>query len=257
MIRKGKAVVVPVIDIHGHLGSWPQFGWEDELAGVIASMDRAGVDVLCVFHITQGEARRGNNVVAEACRRYPRRFVGFAFVTPHYPEEMVPELERCFDSLGFRGIKIYPPYARLPVTAPAWEPVFAFANERGAPLVCHTGAGMPEQFVPLAEKYPQVQWILAHSGGSPEGRDQAVRAARQAPNIFLEICSSHRGLGSIEQLVRGAGADRVLFGSDTPLFSPALQLGRILTADLTPEEKALVVGGNALRLLGKEILPDR
>ena len=244
---------VPVIDTHGHLGSWPQYGWEDNLPGMVAEMDRAGVDALCVFHITLGEARRGNDVTAEAARRHPGRFVPFAFVTPHYPEEMVPELERCFDRLGMRGIKIYPPYVRIPVTAPEWEPVFAFAQERGVPVICHTGAGCslgrPSFFVGLALKYPRVPWILGHSGGNREGRDEAIEAAAQAPNLFLETCSSHRGLGSIEQMVRGAGADRVLFGSDTPLFSPALQLGRVMTADLSPDEKALVLGGNAQRIL--------
>lgn len=248
---------VPVIDMHGHLGSWPQFGWEDELTGVVASLDRAGVDALCVFHITCGEARRCNDVSAEAMRRYPGRFIGFAFVTPHYPEEVIPELARCFDQLGMRGIKIYPPYTRLPLNAPEWEPIFSFANERGVPVLCHTGAGLPLTFVGLAQKYPRIPWILGHAGGNREGRDEAIRASREAPNLFLEICSSHRGLGSIEQLVRGAGADRVLYGSDTPLFSPAPQLGRVLTADLTAEEKRLVVGGNALRILGEDVLQPR
>ena len=38
---------------------------------------------------------------------------------------MVPELERCFDCLGMRGIKMYPPYTRLAVGAPEWEPIYA------------------------------------------------------------------------------------------------------------------------------------
>jgi hypothetical protein len=53
----------------------------------------------------------------------------------------------------------------------------------------------------------------------------------------------------IEKLVAGAGADRVLFGSDQPLMDPRVQLGKIITADLTDTEKRLVIGGNAQRVL--------
>ncbi|MBI3945199.1 MAG: amidohydrolase family protein [Armatimonadetes bacterium] len=247
-------MMVPVIDLHGHIGAWPQYGWDDDLPGLVASMDRAGVDAVCLFYMTQSDAPRGNDVTAEACRRSPGRFIGFAFVTPHYPEEMVPELERCFDRLDMRGIKLYPRYTKLPLTAPEWQPIFAFANERGVPLIIHAP---PDPFLGLAQQYPRASWIIAHAGGGPEGRAKSVQVARQVPNIFLEICSSSRNLGSIEQLVRGAGADRVLYGSDVALFSPALQLGRIMTADLTPEEKRLVVGGNALRLLGEDVLQAR
>ena len=55
---------VPVIDTHGHLGSWPQYGWEDNLPGWVADRARAGGDALCVSHITLGVARRGNDVTA-------------------------------------------------------------------------------------------------------------------------------------------------------------------------------------------------
>ena len=53
----------------------------------------------------------------------------------------------------------------------------------------------------------------------------------------------------IEQLGEEAGADRVLFGSDVPLMDPRSQLGKIITADITDEDKRLVLGGNARRLL--------
>ena len=53
----------------------------------------------------------------------------------------------------------------------------------------------------------------------------------------------------IEQLVNEAGADRVLFGSDTPLMDPRPQIGKIITADISDEAKRLILGGNARRLL--------
>ena len=46
-----------------------------------------------------------------------------------------------------------------------------------------------------------------------------------------------------------AGADRVLFCSDIPLMDPRAQMGKIITADISDEDKKLVLGGNAKRLL--------
>ena len=47
-----------------------------------------------------------------------------------------------------------------------------------------------------------------------------------------------------------AGADRVLFGSDTPLMDPRSQLGKIITANISDEAKRQILGDNARRLLG-------
>jgi predicted TIM-barrel fold metal-dependent hydrolase len=80
-------------------------------------------------------------------------------------------------------------------------------------------------------------------------RRQALDAARAYPNIYLETCSSFRTPGVIEQLVAEAGADRVLFGSDTPLMDPRCQIGKIITAAIDDTAKRMILGENAQRLL--------
>jgi predicted TIM-barrel fold metal-dependent hydrolase len=45
------------------------------------------------------------------------------------------------------------------------------------------------------------------------------------------------------------GADRILFGSDTPLYFTAMQRTRIDQAELSDHEKRLILRDNALRLL--------
>ena len=80
-------------------------------------------------------------------------------------------------------------------------------------------------------------------------RRQAIDVALEHPNVYLETCSTFRTPGVIEQLVEEAGAERVLFGSDVPLMDPRAQLGKILTADISDDDKRLILGGNARRLL--------
>ena len=50
-------------------------------------------------------------------------------------------------------------------------------------------------------------------------------------------------------LVRTFGAERVLFGTDSPWADPQTELRHIRALPLSDEEKAAILGGNAKRLL--------
>ena len=52
------------------------------------------------------------------------------------------------------------------------------------------------------------------------------------------------------QVVRLAGADKILFGSDFPLMPQRRILDEIEALELPEETKNLMLSGNALRLLG-------
>ena len=82
------------------------------------------------------------------------------------------------------------------------------------------------------------------------GQEEAVAAAQECENIYLETCSSFSEHGAMEFLVNGAGEDRVLFGSDMPLIEPRHQIAKITTADLSDQAKRKILGLNAMRILG-------
>jgi predicted TIM-barrel fold metal-dependent hydrolase len=48
--------------------------------------------------------------------------------------------------------------------------------------------------------------------------------------------------------VRRAGARKVLFGTDGPFLHPAVELAKVRALRLAPDDEALVLGGNVLRL---------
>ena len=249
----------PVIDMHSHVGRWGALAVDDALDQYIRIMDAAGVDRACINCIFYGDARRSNDTVARFVETRPDRFIGVGFVTPHYPEETIVELERAFDVLGMRFLKLYPTYFGRPIDDPGYTPIFEWANDRGIVIMSHSSyvndqdtLTAPKRFIGLAQRYPRVRWVLAHSGNAAPGQAQAVEAARTCPNIYLETCTSFGGHGTIEFLVEGAGSDRVLYGSDMPLMDARPQVGRIVTADISDEAKRNVLGLNAIRLLGLE-----
>jgi hypothetical protein len=51
------------------------------------------------------------------------------------------------------------------------------------------------------------------------------------------------------QTVKRGGAHKVLFGTEGPWLHPALELQKIRLLGLPPQEEALVLGNNLLRLI--------
>ena len=243
-----------MIDFHGHVGSNDIMGMADDPDVMLRAMDACGIDVSCLFNIYYPSGTIGNDMTARFVAQHPDRFVGFAYVSPLAPaEDMVAELERAIDTLKLVAIKLYPPFVPWPMNEPVWDPIYEFANDRGLVIIHHTGAeyqAFPKFLADVAPRFPNAKFVSGHSGNTPECRAQAIAAAQINPNVYLETCSTFRTPGVIEQLVEEGGADRVLFGSDTPLMDPRPQLGKIITAQISDEAKALALGGNAARILG-------
>ncbi|MBM3933837.1 MAG: amidohydrolase [SAR202 cluster bacterium] len=252
-----KIVDTPVIDVHAHVGQWGAKFRPASPKMYVDIMDAAGVDRMGFNCIYFDDERKSHNVVADWVSKYPDRFIGVAFGTPRHPDETIPELERAFDQLGFKYMKIYPTYYTKPVDDPSYDLIFEWANSRGIVIMCHSSnvadwdtLTLPTKFIGLAKRFTKVKWLLAHSGNAMRGQVLAVEAAKQCPNIYLEICTSFAEAGTIEFLVNGAGEDRVLFGSDIPLMDPRYHVGRVVTADISEAAKQKVLGLNAKKLLG-------
>ena len=122
----------------------------DDPATMLRAMDRVGIDRSCVFDIFHPDGTRGNDRTAAFVALNPERFVGFAYVSPLMVDRVVPELERAVDDLGFRAIKLYPPYTPYPLNDPIWDPVYEFANDRGLAVLSHTDTSEQSQPVLLA-----------------------------------------------------------------------------------------------------------
>lgn len=240
-----------VIDAHGHLGEEPTFpivaGTPESIVG---SMDRMGIDVFCVssYAAVFGDASRGNRLVAQAMEDYPGRFQGYAAVDIGYPERILPELERCLRS-GFKGVKIWSTGAKpgSPYSHPNYRAVFEFADAHHLPVLAHTWGGELDDLEPIIQAHPDINWLLAHTAS--QQKEKYIRFGKDLPNVYLETCFSRCPRGLIEELVAEGLADKVIWGTDTTFFSAAHQLGRILFAQISPEDKEKILGLNAQRAL--------
>lgn len=233
-----------IIDAHGHLGQWHStYVHAGDAEGMLASMDRLGIQATCVsaFDAIGSDFRRGNDLVAEAMRRYPGRFLGYAVVNPNYPECMETELTRCFEELGFHALKFHCDLHQHPADGDGYRPALEYAQAHGLAVLIHgriTAA--------LLEQYPQAQFLSAHVGGwDGRSRNEMVDLARDHSNLYLDLASSVASPGALERLVEAVGAGRIVHGSDYPLMDPAYQLGRVLYAEVDETAKERILKRNA------------
>jgi len=239
-----------VVDSHAHLGEEPNFPIPRycDLDLFVADMDRHGVDVSCpscIPIVLGGLQPGGNELVLEAVRRYTDRFFGWMGINPNYPEEMRCEMDRCYEA-GCRGLKIHESVG-LPYDHDNYRIALHFAAEHGMPVLAHTWGEMA-QIEPYFKDYPKINWSLAHSGSArPE---EYVRVGREYENVYLDICYSRSPRGIVEFFVREGVTEKVMFGSDCYFMGLSQQIGRVLFADISAEQKRLILGENARRFLG-------
>lgn len=252
LAKQGRPVEGFVVDAHMHLGEQASFWiphWQD-LDLVVEDMDRQGVDVGCPASIPGclgGMQSGANDMVFEALRRYPDRFFGWATFNPHYPDPMRDELARCHGA-GCRGIKIHNSIG-LPYDHDNYRIAYDFAAEHGVPILAHTWGADLDLLEPFFREYPGLKWALGHSGCvEPE---KYARLAGAYEDVYLELCYSRSPRGLVEYFVAQGLGEKLLFGSDCYFMARPQQLGRVLFARISPEQKANILGENARRFFGK------
>jgi predicted TIM-barrel fold metal-dependent hydrolase len=153
------------------------------------------------------------------------------------------------------GMKIHPEEHVYPI-AEQGRLLFEFAAEHHAIIQTHSGEenSLPVDFVVWANAFPEVALILSHLGcGWNEDPALQVRAIQKSKhgNVFTDT-SSARSITSnlIEWAVREIGAERILYGTDSPLYFAPMQRARIDYADISDRDKRLILCDNAIRLFG-------
>ena len=233
---------------------------------LIDSMDRCRIDRAVVVNIgwaTHELCEESNSYLLEAAHRYPDRLVAFCAINPLAGERAVVEIERCA-RLGARGVgELHPDTQGFDLADPAvMAPVVGAASRHRMPVLTHAsepvghiypgkGRVTPDVLYRFVTSFPQASIICAHWGGGlpfyalmPEMRqalqhvsfDTAASPFLYEPRVF-------------ETVSRLIGPEKILFGTDFPLIRQERLLQQVTEAELSEEAKALILGGNAARLL--------
>jgi predicted TIM-barrel fold metal-dependent hydrolase len=250
---------VRVVDCHAHVGHYASLHIpETGMAEMIATADRLGIETLCLsaLEAISADYRRGNDCVSRAMLDYPGRVRGYVVVNPHYPEEILPEIERCFAAAPFIGLKFHPAGHEYPSDGPAYEAALAYAHEHGLVVLSHNW-GSADYLDRVSQRYPRAHFIQAHSAAAWRGIAPLdyLRVAKTRPNVFLDLALSMAWYGALERAVAEAGSEHLLFGTDAAFLDPAVAVGRIAFAQVPDEDKVKILGLNMLGIIGEPLKP--
>jgi predicted TIM-barrel fold metal-dependent hydrolase len=278
-----------IIDVHSHnqlpehWGDEHRTNWEPAYgapyprvtpAEYDAAMAEAGIDVAIVFGLaaTRVGVHTPNAYVADYCAQLRTPTIPFTALDPQDPDWR----EQLDDAIarGFRGVKLYPVLALFDPLAPEFDEFYRICTRHGLVVLWHMGAtpspqgrlslSQPLLIEEVARRHPDLTQIMAHLG-HPWQRE-AVIVLRKHPRVFADVSGSWaRPMGGFFALVTAQEwgvVDKLLFGSDFPLWRPAEAIAGLrslaeLRAGTLPhvreETVESIIHRDSLALLG---LPD-
>jgi predicted TIM-barrel fold metal-dependent hydrolase len=243
-----------IIDGHIHAGHWSPgkfLGRGVPFSEMEQCLGECGIDgaVLTTTDL------RENVTVGEFVRQArDKRYWFFPWINPGLPGEMEYLKAHRKD---LHGIKFHPSCDRVRITDRRTDPFIDFALDQRLPVIVHCGRWQEMSSyayaLEAAAAHPGVSFVLSHMGGDTPDLEMATIESvgrAQLGNVFLGI-EGVREYWAVQRAVDDLGADRVIFGSDYPLGHPRMYLGLVDALRLSEDQRALVLGGNVLRLLGE------
>ena len=193
-----------------------------------------------------GDLTAGNAEVKALLDQAPQAR-GWVVVNTNYPDRSAEELKRHVSGSRWLGALLSQGPAGERLASQATRDVLqAYRRFTKPVLVSVPNAAAAHDLQELATEFSSVKFVAWGCGGD-EWQD-AVLAARQCVNIFLEPCSGGPHRGKIEAIFAALGPNRVLFASNYPDQNPGAALGLLLEAKISDTERQAMLAGNAVRL---------
>jgi uncharacterized protein len=231
------------------------YGGGRTLPELLADATGAGIDHLVVTPAKPADydLAGASERLAEACAASGGRAVCLARLDP-WQDDAPARLAALLEHPAVRGLLLHP-----------WEETFPANSERaialadrtaahGYPVVVEAGHPLVAEALSLADLAGGVDGTVVMTRG---GQVNMAGLAQQSADLALEaapnLCALSAGMYRqdwLESCVRQFGAARLLHGSCAPVFNLGYELQRAQHARMDDDQRAAVLGGNAVTLFG-------
>lgn len=222
---------------------------------LLESMDSAGVCHSVIFSVATSamQVQKINDFIVSEVKAYPHRLSGFGSMHPDF-EDKCSEADRCI-AMGLKGIKLHPDTQGFDADDDRMLELYEYMQSKSIPLMIHCGDfrydfSHPRRIARICRLFPELTVIGAHFGGWSVW-DEAVKYLKDT-NCFVDT-SSTSGFMDIErfgELIKIYGADRIVFGTDFPMWDCKKELDSLRSLSLTDAELEKILWSNGAKLLG-------
>ena len=232
---------------------------------VVTMLEQNNFDKAVIFGFAFNDIglnRYVNDYVIEKTKQFPEKLIGFTVVPPC--SEAAKEIERCYNA-GFKGVgELFPGGQGINLeNENETKIITGICKELDIPLLLHADEPIGRYYkgktdVTLRQleifvtNNPGLKIILAHFGGGLLFYETLKEIKEKFRNVYYDTAATpFLYEPQIYRVIKALGfCEKILFGSDFPLLSPFRFLSEIEAGDFSQEEKQLILGGNAERLLG-------
>ena len=179
------------------------------------------------------------------------RFYGYG--TIHAGMQGICEEVEYIMQKGLRGLKMHPDSQVFAIDDPRLFPVYDMIGDK-LPILFHMGDhrydySHPARLRKVLDLFPRLRVIAAHFGGYSM-YDTAAELLYDK-DCYFDVSSSLMFMeeGVAERYINHYGADRLVYGSDFPMWDPVVEMERFLRLKLTDEQKEQIAHITAERIL--------
>lgn len=258
----------PLIDVHAHFlhAGCGRSDWERVNSSRLRAGERIGItchvaSILGSFGYSSptyfaspADVTRGNDEMRSIAGREAVRVRWYVHVNPNDTAHALAEIERCV-AAGAVGLKLS---ASRRADDALNDPLMEAARRHNLPVLHHIwqhrtrhwpGQDISDgaDLARLADRHPDVDFILAHIGG---GGDWAhtLRAAVEQSNVVLDLSGSGVDRGMLDDALAAVGAGRLVWGGDVTLETGLAKLRALEVIGLSNAELSAIRWGNARRI---------
>ena len=199
---------------------------EGTIADLLLREKRSGIGrcvVLCAA-TTPGQVVPANDYAVTLQREHPE-VTAFGTLHPGY-EAWESQLER-LKAAGIRGLKLHPDFQHFWLDDPRLLPMFEAAQDDFI-FLFHIGDSVPPEKNPscpyklaaLLDRFPRLRCIAGHLGGYHQWEHSLKALVGRDVWLDTSSCTPFIQPDLLKAILRKHPQDRILFGSDYPLYDP-------------------------------------
>ena len=224
--------------------------------GLCDSMKKAEVDV----SVSLPAVTKVSQV--ESINRFASAFTEGAVISfgGIHPEcENYKEILKEIKNLGLKGIKLHPDYQDTYFNDIRYKRIISYATELGLIISVHAGQDpkcpdnihcTPTMAEEVLNEVEPEKLVLAHMGGNELWSEVEERLVGR--NVYFDtgVILDRMPQEQFLRMVREHGADRIVFGTDSPWADQKKFVEILKEMPLEEEERNQIFAGTAVKLLG-------
>ena len=221
---------------------------------LLKKMEHNGITDALVYHTLAASYRPcdGNEILMKEIENIPNLHPAWV-IMPHHTGEF-PEPYVLYDSMkknNVRAVRMFPSAQGYSMSEWNAGGLLSMLEECGVPLLIHQSDISWDTINTMLTNHPKLKFILSLVIFTC-GRN-IYPLLNKHKNLFIETIGFKIYEG-IEDVCKKFGAERLIFGSGTPLYSGGGAVGMIMYADITEREKRMIASGNLISLTEGAVL---